>query len=282
MKELDGVIEIECQMIQIKQGTDVDIGANASAQEADEELEDGVVIVNNVVSAFRLQDTTFDKKQYTLYLKGYMKAIKAKIQEAAAKNGKDAGAIFKAFETSAQAAAKKIPGNFKDYKVGESMNPDVLSCSSTTARMVSPPSSQFSRMVSSSSNSICLCTLSDLTRCVRVSKQWLQIFAPLLWYAFNDKQTTSWGQTVGGELEDLDWLEFALKSYGHHIRHLTINSARTVEILASHPHICQGLIRDTVPQMRRFKLPATLDGANKAGGLCLGLGRKCINDTTQG
>ncbi|KAF9315181.1 hypothetical protein BG003_003418 [Podila horticola] len=208
MKELDGVIEIECQMIQIKQGADVDIGANASAEEADEELEDGVVIVNNVVSAFRLQDTTFDKKQYTFYLKGYMKAIKAKIQEAAAKNGKDADAIFKAFETSAQAAAKKILGNFKDYKL-----------------------------------------------------------------------STSWGQTVGGELEDLDWLELALKSYGHHIRHLTINSARMVEILASHPHICQGLICDTVPQMRRFKPPATLDGANEARGLCLGLGRKWINDT---
>jgi hypothetical protein len=117
MKEHDGVIEIECQMIQVKQGADVDIGANASAESADEELEDGVETVNNVVYSFRLQSTTFDKKGYTVYLKGYMKAVKAKIQEAAAKDGKDADAIVKAFETSAQAAAKKILGNFKDYEV---------------------------------------------------------------------------------------------------------------------------------------------------------------------
>lgn len=251
MKELDGVIEIECQMIQIKQGADVDIGANASAEEADEELEDGVVIVNNVVSAFRLQDTTFDKKQYTFYLKGYMKAIKAKIQEAAAKNGKDADAIFKAFETSAQAAAKKILGNFKDYKVKKT-------------RLVffdtSPGACSKTRKIS------CNFPLRSMLHVV-------------LRCCHTPQLSTSWGQTVGGELEDLDWLELALKSYGHHIRHLTINSARMVEILASHPHICQGLICDTVPQMRRFKPPATLDGANEARGLCLGLGRKWINDT---
>lgn len=47
-----------------------DIGANASAEEADEALDDNVVKVNNVVHSFRLQSTSFDKKSYLAYLKG--------------------------------------------------------------------------------------------------------------------------------------------------------------------------------------------------------------------
>lgn len=120
MKVLEGVIEIDCQMVVVRKGVDIDIGANASAEEGEEELEDGSETVNNVVNSFRLQSTTFDKKHYTIYLKGYMKAVKAKIQEAAAKDSKDADAIVKAFETSAATAAKKILGNFKDYEVKKS------------------------------------------------------------------------------------------------------------------------------------------------------------------
>jgi hypothetical protein len=48
----------------------IDIGANASAEEADEALDDQVVKVNNIVYSFRLQSTNFDKKAYLTYLKG--------------------------------------------------------------------------------------------------------------------------------------------------------------------------------------------------------------------
>lgn len=48
----------------------VDTGANASAEEAEEALEDGASLVNNVVNSFRLQSTAFDKKSYLAYLKG--------------------------------------------------------------------------------------------------------------------------------------------------------------------------------------------------------------------
>lgn len=48
----------------------IDIGANASAEEADEALEDTAVKVNNIVHSFRLQSTSFDKKGYLTYLKG--------------------------------------------------------------------------------------------------------------------------------------------------------------------------------------------------------------------
>ncbi|KAG0027352.1 hypothetical protein BGZ81_005688 [Podila clonocystis] len=285
MKEHDGVIEIDCQMIQVKQGADVDVGANASAEEAGEEVEDGVETVNNVVHSFRLHSTSFDKKQYGMYLKGYMKAVKAKIQEAAAKDGKDADAIVKAFEV----AYKKILANFKEYEfyVGESMDPDgAVMLLNYREDGVTPYFTVFKDGLNSiklvdrwtmPQNDVpnlprelisCIASLlekSDLTRCVRVSRQWLQVFIPELWYAFDDGQTSSSGQTFGEELEDLNWLEPALKNYGHHIRHLTINSARTVEILASHPHICQDLICVAVPQMRRFKLPATYIRNSKQG-----------------
>ena len=44
-------------------------GANPSAEEADEGVEDGAITINNVVHSFRLQSTSFDKKSYLTYLK---------------------------------------------------------------------------------------------------------------------------------------------------------------------------------------------------------------------
>ncbi|KAI0304113.1 translationally controlled tumor protein [Russula brevipes] len=112
----DIAYEVDCQMITVKQGADVDIGANPSAEEQGEALEDGAVSVNNVVHSFRLQSTSFDKKSYLAYLKGYMKAVKAQLPE-------DRVAEF---EKGASAFAKKIVANFKNYEfyIGESMNPD--------------------------------------------------------------------------------------------------------------------------------------------------------------
>ncbi|MEI4867057.1 hypothetical protein, partial [Klebsiella pneumoniae] len=76
----DVVYEADCAMITIKEGA-VDIGANASAEEAEEALEEGEERVNNIVHSFRLTETSFDKKSYMTYLKGYMKAVKAHLQE---------------------------------------------------------------------------------------------------------------------------------------------------------------------------------------------------------
>jgi hypothetical protein len=50
-------------------GKSIDIGANASAEEGEEALEDGAMQVNNVVNSFRLQQTSFDKKSYLSHLK---------------------------------------------------------------------------------------------------------------------------------------------------------------------------------------------------------------------
>ncbi|GFZ43650.1 Translationally-controlled tumor protein homolog [Saitozyma sp. JCM 24511] len=119
VKEIDDIaLEVDCSMILVKEG-DVDIGANPSAEEAEEALEAGAEQVNNVVHSFRLQASPFDKKSYLTYLKGYMKAVKAHLQEKSPER-------VPIFEKKAQEFAKKIVGNFKDYEfyVGESMNPE--------------------------------------------------------------------------------------------------------------------------------------------------------------
>lgn len=106
-------------MITISEG-DVDIGANPSAEGGDDEGADSTVeTVNNVVYSFRLTPSSFDKKTYMSYIKGYMKALKAKLNE----TNPERVAIF---EKNATTLVKKILGNFKDYEfyVGESMDPD--------------------------------------------------------------------------------------------------------------------------------------------------------------
>jgi len=121
LKEVDGVVyEVDCQMITLGAET-FDTGANASAEEAEEGVEDSSKQVNNVVNSFRLQQTSFDKKQYLSHLKGYMKSVKEKLKE---KNAPEA--TITEFEKGAQAYAKKIIGNFKDYDfyTGETMDPD--------------------------------------------------------------------------------------------------------------------------------------------------------------
>jgi len=121
LKEVDKVVyEVDCSMITLG-AVEVNTGANASAEEADEGVEDGAVQVNNVVNSFRLQSTSFDKKSYLTHLKGYMKKVKEALKEKGASEN-----TIKEFETGAQAYAKKIVANFKDYDfyVGESMDPD--------------------------------------------------------------------------------------------------------------------------------------------------------------
>ncbi|THH06693.1 hypothetical protein EW145_g3903 [Phellinidium pouzarii] len=119
-KEVDDIVyEVDCAMVTIKPGEDVDIGANPSAEEQEEAVEDGSIQVNNIVHSFRLQPTTFDKKSFVSYLKGYMKAVKTKIAETEPDR-------VDPFEKGAQNFAKKIIANFKDYEfyTGESMNAD--------------------------------------------------------------------------------------------------------------------------------------------------------------
>lgn len=122
VKEVDGVIyEADCQNITVKAGADVDIGANPSAEGGDDDLEEGAETVNNVVYSFRLQQTAFDKKSFLTYIKGYMKAVKAKLAESAPDQ-------VEVFEKGATTYVKKVIGSFKDWEffTGESMDPDAM------------------------------------------------------------------------------------------------------------------------------------------------------------
>ncbi|KAJ9638390.1 hypothetical protein H2201_002688 [Coniosporium apollinis] len=121
LKEVDGAVyEADCKKITI--GNDnIDIGANPSAEEADEALEEGAQQVIDVVHSFRLNETSFDKKSYLGHLKTYMKKVKEAMKEKGASDDE-----IKDFEKGASAYAKKIVANFKDYEflIGESMDPD--------------------------------------------------------------------------------------------------------------------------------------------------------------
>jgi len=122
-KEVGGIAyEIDCKMIQNRKGVDVDIGANASTEEAAEELEEGVEIVNNVVDAFQLSGTSFDKKSYMTYIKGYVKNLKKALEAKGASSEE-----ITAFEKGAPVFLKEtILAKFKDFEfyTGSSMNPD--------------------------------------------------------------------------------------------------------------------------------------------------------------
>jgi len=121
VKEIDGAVyEADCKKIQVG-GENVDIGANPSAEEGDEGVDDTKETVIDVVYSFRLNETSFDKKSYLSHLKGYMKAVKEKMKASGASDE-----AVKEFETGASGYAKKIVANFKDYEffIGESMDPD--------------------------------------------------------------------------------------------------------------------------------------------------------------
>ncbi|XP_072253366.1 translationally-controlled tumor protein homolog [Leuresthes tenuis] len=95
------------------------LGANASAEEAVESSESTTISGVDIVLNHKLQETPFDKKSYTEYIKGYVKDLKAKLQETNPDQVED-------FMAKAPEAVKKILKNVKNYQffTGESMNPD--------------------------------------------------------------------------------------------------------------------------------------------------------------
>ena len=72
-----------------------------------------------VIETSRLQPTSYGKKDFTVYIKGFMKAVKSHLEE------KNPDRV-EAFMSGAQAAVKKILGMFKEFEfyTGESMDPE--------------------------------------------------------------------------------------------------------------------------------------------------------------
>ncbi|KAG0125740.1 Mss4-like protein [Tuber indicum] len=123
----DVVYEVNCSMITVRKGADVDIGANASTEEDAEVVEDGQEVVNNVVHSFRLVQTGFDFNSYMVHIKAYLK----KVKEHLITNNASPEEI-KTFEAGAKkfVGSKLTRGSIEgknrqwDFYIGEDMNVD--------------------------------------------------------------------------------------------------------------------------------------------------------------
>lgn len=131
MKEVDDVVfEVQCRQAK-KAAVKFDIGANpatgegeAGAEEVEAFVEDtDESPINDVVDAFKLCETGFSKKDFMTYLKSYLKAIRAKLEETNPSR-------VPAFEAGSQTYAKKILGNFDNFRFfqGENMDPEAMVC----------------------------------------------------------------------------------------------------------------------------------------------------------
>ncbi|XP_044304107.1 translationally-controlled tumor protein [Varanus komodoensis] len=114
-------LEVEGKMVSRKEGEidDALIGGNASAEGPEEGIEATVVTGVDIVMNHHLQETSFTKDSYKKYIKGYMKTIKARLEETKPER-------VKLFMTGAAEQVKHILANFNNYQffVGENMNPD--------------------------------------------------------------------------------------------------------------------------------------------------------------
>merc|ERR1711879_84855 len=98
------------------------IGGNASAdgEDADAGADDAAVTGINVVMTHKLCETGFAKKDFKVYMKGFLKQVIEHLK----KEGKDDEVAV--FKKGAQAAMVHIMDTFKDwvFYTGESMNPE--------------------------------------------------------------------------------------------------------------------------------------------------------------
>lgn len=119
----DIAIEIEGKMISVSNAIDDSaIGGNASAEEAGEGTDDAAESKINVVHSHQLVETSFDKKAYLTYLKGYLKSIEKKLGESKPER-------VDAFKAGAQKFVKeRVLANFSNWQffTGETMNPDAM------------------------------------------------------------------------------------------------------------------------------------------------------------
>jgi len=100
-------------------------GANASAEEADEGTDANTVSGVDIVLNHRLTETGFGtKKDFTTYLKDYMKRVVKYLTE----NGRE-GEVD-AFKKNITGVMTKLLANFKElqFYTGESMDPDAMIC----------------------------------------------------------------------------------------------------------------------------------------------------------
>jgi hypothetical protein len=122
MKDVDNTLwEVEGKFVTLRSENDFDIGANASAEEKEEELESTATQVINVVHSTRLTEFHTDKKGYMNAIKNYMKRVKEHLEKTKPDR-------VEQFQKSAAEQVKKIIAEFDDYVfyTGESMDSEAM------------------------------------------------------------------------------------------------------------------------------------------------------------
>ncbi|CAG9329875.1 unnamed protein product [Blepharisma stoltei] len=106
----DVVLEVASRVI-VKGNEQFDIGrGNEFGGGAEEEaVEDTAERVNEIIAAFNLQEVPFTKKEYTVYIRGYMQRLKKHLEE----SNPDRVATFMA---GASAFVKRVLANFNEFK----------------------------------------------------------------------------------------------------------------------------------------------------------------------
>ncbi|MEU3707973.1 translationally-controlled tumor protein [Streptomyces anulatus] len=118
IEELPALYSVTARMVVKDPSVTVDLGSDTNQDgEAEAAGDSDTVKVNNLIESHRLQPTSFDKKGYLTYLKGYMKEIEAYLGERAP--GEAAG-----FRKAAQEAAKTIVDDFDSYSFYQGENLD--------------------------------------------------------------------------------------------------------------------------------------------------------------
>lgn len=116
----DVVYEFDGSTIVVENGiSDALIGGNASAEAAMDDVSDSADRTINIIHSHRLVETSFDKKSYTSYIKGYMKSILEKLNETNPQR-------VSVFKTNVQKYVMNIIKHIDEYRffTGESMNPE--------------------------------------------------------------------------------------------------------------------------------------------------------------
>ena len=110
LQNSDVVMEVASRMV-AKGNEEIDIGRGNEfgGGGEDEAVDNTVERVNDVVTSFSLQETSFTKKEYVTVIKGYMQKLKKHLAE----NGSDRVDIFMKGATE---FVKWVVANFDEFK----------------------------------------------------------------------------------------------------------------------------------------------------------------------
>ncbi len=111
-------LEFKARFVSKKENDDCGIAANTEEGEEEAAADSKMITVIDIVDAMRLQEITLDKKSFMAYIKGYLKAVKEKL-ESSGKGDRVAG-----FQAGATAMVKELVSKWDEVQVftGESGN----------------------------------------------------------------------------------------------------------------------------------------------------------------